>query len=77
MTQRCSYLKASPGALFLIACLVATQAGAQAEGGDLPTAKEIWRHLYAQPGRTPEPAPLPAPASRPTPPAAATRAEPQ
>ena len=71
MTQRRSPLKARLGALSMIACLIATQAGAQASGGDLPTAKEIWRHLYPVPGRTAEPGPLPAPAPTPRPPASA------
>lgn len=67
MTQRRRDLKARLGVLSMIACLVATQAGAQASEGDLPTAKEIWRHLYPVPGRTSEPAPMPAPAPTPTP----------
>lgn len=71
MTQRRSHLKARLGALSMIACLVTTQASAQASGSDLPTAKEIWRHLYPPPGQTSAPAPLPVPAPppKPTPPA--------
>lgn len=73
MTQRRSHLKARLGALSMTACLVATQAGAQESGSDLPTAKEIWRHLYPAPDRASEPAPMPAPAPppKPTPPASA------
>ncbi|TBN42778.1 hypothetical protein EYE42_05000 [Paracoccus subflavus] len=66
MTQSRSHLTARLGSLSMIACLVATQAGAQAGGNGLPDAEDIWRHL---PGRTSEPvAPsAPAPAPQPTP----------
>lgn len=68
MTRRYSHVGARLGSLTMIACLVATQAGAQQSGSDLPTAQEIWRHL---PGRASEaaPPPAPAPGPKPTPPA--------
>ena len=71
--QRRKHLKTRLWALSMIAGLVATQAGAQADGSGLPTAKEIWQHLYPLPDQTSEPAPLlaPAPTPKPTPPAAA------
>ncbi|MCZ0964245.1 hypothetical protein [Paracoccus benzoatiresistens] len=70
MTQRRAHLKARLATLSLIACLVATQAGAQAGANDLPTAKEIWRHLY-DPASEPVPHPAPKPLPKPTPPASA------
>lgn len=56
-------LKAWVGTLSLITCVAATHAAAQSET-DLPTAKEIWRHL---PGRIAEPASPSAPAPETTP----------
>lgn len=80
MTQQRNRLSSRFGTLLMIACLTATQAGAQANG-NLPDAQDIWRHLPPLPGQTrapapapepePEPAPAPAPAPRPSPPAAA------
>ncbi|WP_405401638.1 hypothetical protein [Paracoccus sp. Ld10] len=68
-------LKARLGALSVIACLIATQAGAQTGGGNGPTARDIWRHLPALPGQIVEPAPealsAAPPAPRPARPAAA------
>lgn len=51
------------GTLALIACFSASHVAAQSET-DLPTAKEIWRHL---PGQTAAPASPPAPAPKTTP----------
>lgn len=75
MTQRRSHPKARLGVLSMIACLVVTQAGAQTSESDLPTAKEIWRHLYPVPDQTSErvPMPAPAPTAKPAPPASAAR----
>lgn len=67
MTRRRSHMKVRLGALSMIACLAATQASAQASENDLPTAKEIWRHLYPLPDEPAEPAPAPAPAPAPKP----------
>ena len=66
MAQRRRCLNARLVALTAMVCLVAAQADAQRNEGNLPTAQEIWRHL---PGRTietaPAPEPEPAPESRP------------
>ncbi|SCY72122.1 hypothetical protein SAMN05660710_02488, partial [Paracoccus tibetensis] len=66
MTQRRRTTKLCLGALPLVACIaVVTQAGAQTDA-NLPTAKEIWRHLPPLAGLQPEPErpadPAPAPA---------------
>ncbi len=78
MTERHNHLRSRFGMLFMIACLTATQAGAQAGGNNLPSSRDIWRHLPPVPGRAREPVPeaasearAPAPVPKPTPSASA------
>lgn len=61
MPHNRSFRSAYIGPLALIACFSASHVAAQSET-DLPTAKEIWRHL---PGRSVEPASPPAPETTP------------
>lgn len=67
MTRHDNRLSRGLLTLVMIACLMATQATAQSGGNDLPTARDIWRHLPPLPGQSREPAPEPAPAPAPAP----------
>lgn len=59
--RRHKHMKVALGALTLVACLMAAQAGAQQSGNSPPTAQEIWRHLPPLPGLKSKTSPAPAP----------------